>query len=426
MTPTEKKTSVFANTLIWFGAAISIAEILTGVLIAPLGFAKGMAAILIGHLIGGSLMFLAGLIGAKTGKSAMETVKLSFGQRGALLFAALNVLQLLGWTAVMIKSAASAAIVSVNETRLYLPNAVTGNPLWESTWVWSLIIGALIIVWLLVGIRNLRVINIFVMASLFVLCLVLSLVIFKDVLGLSGLFSRGNFNIANPAMGAIGIDGNIISFGAAVEISAAMPLSWLPLLSDYTRLAKKPLAGTGASCITYFVVSCWMYIIGMGAALLTGESDVARIMSAAGLGIAALITIVFSTVTTTFLDAHSAGVSSQSIAVKLREKPMAISTCAAGMALAIFTPISQYENFLYLIGSVFAPMSAILISDYYVLKKNHFQRNVAWVNMLIWIVGFAVYRFMLHLDTPLGNTLPSMLVTLIISIIVAKIRSDRH
>lgn len=55
----KNKTSVFSNGLLWFGAGISIAEILTGMLLAPLGFIKGFAAIIIGHLIGGTVMFLA-------------------------------------------------------------------------------------------------------------------------------------------------------------------------------------------------------------------------------------------------------------------------------------------------------------------------------------------------------------------------------
>ena len=59
----ERKTSVFSNGLLWFGAGISIAEILTGMLLAPLGFAKAFAAIILGHLIGGTVMYLAGLIG---------------------------------------------------------------------------------------------------------------------------------------------------------------------------------------------------------------------------------------------------------------------------------------------------------------------------------------------------------------------------
>ena len=76
-----KKTSTFQNGLIWFGAGVSLAEILTGTSFAPLGMAKGFAAILIGHIIGCAMMLLAGLIGGRTGRSAMETVKMSFGQR---------------------------------------------------------------------------------------------------------------------------------------------------------------------------------------------------------------------------------------------------------------------------------------------------------------------------------------------------------
>ena len=77
----KKGTSVFSNGLIWFGAGVSLAEILTGTYFAPLGFGKAMAAILLGHLIGGLMMFAAGMIGAKERKSAMETVKMSFGER---------------------------------------------------------------------------------------------------------------------------------------------------------------------------------------------------------------------------------------------------------------------------------------------------------------------------------------------------------
>ena len=76
-----KKTSTFQNGLIWFGAGVSLAEILTGTAFAPLGMVKGLAAIVIGHIIGCAMMLLAGLIGGRTGRSAMETVKMSFGQR---------------------------------------------------------------------------------------------------------------------------------------------------------------------------------------------------------------------------------------------------------------------------------------------------------------------------------------------------------
>ena len=372
----EKKTSLFANGLIWFGAAVSIAEIITGALVAPLGLGKGLAAILLGHLIGCTLLFFAGLIGGKTGKSAMETVKHSFGEKGSLLFSSLNVLQLVGWTAVMIVTGAAAA-----------------SSLWNigGQWVWSLVIGALIVLWLLVGIRNLSKINVVAMGALFLLTIVMSATIW-----------RGN---ALPAGGGI-------SFGAAVELSVAMPLSWLPLISDYTRTAKKPVAATGVSAIVYFLVSCWMYAIGLGAALFTGQSDIAAILGQAGLGIVALLVIVFSTVTTTYLDAYSAGVSAVSISRRIKEKPAAIAICLVGMALAIFTPITRFESFLYLIGSVFAPMIAIQIADHFILKRKPTEKTMNWRNLCLWLVGFVLYRIFMGLDTPVGQTLPVMAITM--------------
>ena len=37
-----KKTSTFQNGLIWFGAGVSLAEILTGTAFAPLGMARAL------------------------------------------------------------------------------------------------------------------------------------------------------------------------------------------------------------------------------------------------------------------------------------------------------------------------------------------------------------------------------------------------
>lgn len=381
----QTKTSVFSNGLIWFGAAVSIAEILTGTFIAPLGFGKGIAAILLGHFIGCVLLYFAGLIGATTEKSAMETVKISFGEKGSLLFSSLNVLQLVGWTAVMIATGATAAgsVFSLG-----------GN------WVWSLIIGALILVWILVGLKNLGKINAIAMGGLFILTIVMSVVVFRG-------------DITTPLNGGV-------SFGAAVELSVAMPLSWLPLISDYTRTAKKKKAATLVSTVSYFVVSCWMYIIGLGAALFTGENDIAKIMMSAGLGILGLIIIIFSTVTTTFLDAYSAGVSSVSINQRMNEKWVAVIVCVIGTFLAIIAPVSQFENFLYLIGSVFAPMIAILITDYFILKRDSTALKFDWVNLSLWLIGFILYRVFMRVDTPIGNTLPVMIIVSIICILTNK------
>lgn len=383
----EKRTSFFENGLIWFGAAVSIAEILTGTYFAPLGFKKGLIAILLGHIIGCTMLFFAGLIGGKARKSAMETVKMSFGQKGSLLFSVLNILQLFGWTAIMIYDGALAA-----------------NGIWNTgNWLWCLVIGGLIILWILIGIKNLGKVNTIAMAALFILTIVLSFVIF----GKEAIQS---------------ISGEDMTFGAAVELSVAMPLSWLPLISDYTREAKHPVKATSVSAIVYGIVSCWMYIIGMGAAIFTGESDIANILVKAGLGIAGLLIIVFSTVTTTFLDAYSAGVSSESVSPKINGKWIAVGATIIGTIGAIFLPLTNITDFLYLIGSVFAPMIAIQIADFFILKQNIINRSIGLQNLIIWLIGFIIYRILMRVDIIFGNTLPDMIITILICITVYMVK----
>ena len=107
-----KKSSNLAIALIWFTAAISMAEILTGTWFAPLGWEQGLIAIVVGHFIGGSMFFCAGYIGARTQKSAMQTVQISFGEKGSGLFSLLNAMQLMGWTAVMISAAARFSVTN--------------------------------------------------------------------------------------------------------------------------------------------------------------------------------------------------------------------------------------------------------------------------------------------------------------------------
>lgn len=381
----ERKTSAFSNGLLWFGAGISIAEILTGMLLAPLGFARALEAIILGHIIGGIIMYLAGLIGGRTGGSAMETVRISFGTQGAKLFAGLNVIQLVGWTAVMVGSAALAA------------NTIAAIGM---SW-WSVIIGAFIALWIILGLKNLSKVNVVVMAALFILTIMLSMVVFQN--------------------GTPTVPTGELTFGGAVELAVAMPLSWLPIISDYTRTAKKPVLATAASCGAYFVASSWMFIIGMGAALFTGQDDIAAIMLQAGMGIAGILVVLLSTVTTTFLDAFSAGVSFQSLAPKASDKIMALAATVLGVVLAVFAAPEQFQDFLYLIGSVFAPMTAILLADFFVLKRDHTAESVNWLNIVLWVLGVILYRYLLSVDTPVGITVPVVAIIMILSTIIHKI-----
>ncbi|WP_205961742.1 putative hydroxymethylpyrimidine transporter CytX [Psychrobacillus vulpis] len=398
-----KKSNVFQTSsvsqfFLWFGAAVSIAEILTGALIAPLGFTKGVQAILIGHVVGAIVLLLAGVISANSRLSSIEATRISFGRIGSYSFSLLNITQLIGWTAVMIVSGS----IVFNGITLKLFNI--NNEL-----LWSVVIAVFIILWIALGIKRLSKLNSVVVGLLFVFCLILTYVIFSGESKVTALVGE-------------------MSFGTAVELSTVMSLSWLPLIGDYTRHVKQKRAGTFASVAGYFLGSSLMYVIGLGGSLYVGTSDICVILLASGLGVMALLIVFFSTVTTTFLDAYSAGVSFRNLSVKWDERLVAIVFTLIGLAIAILSPVSAYESFLYLIGSVFAPLYGILFVDYFLLGKRKIneQLNIHVGNILLWAVGVASYHLLLNVELPLGNSLAILIGVGIIHFIICKLRGIRR
>lgn len=392
----ENKTSVLSNGLIWFGAGVSMSEILTGTYFAPLGIKTGLFSILIGHIIGGILLFLAGYLGAKTRNNAMETVAVSFGRKGNLPFSVLNILQLAGWLAILNYDGALAAngIFSVGAG------------------VWCAVIGVLLLLWVLVGLKRLEKINMVAMTALFLMTLVLCFVI----------VTRGNFG---TLFNGSSVNKDVLTFGAAIELSAAMPLSWIPVISDYTSNSTKPVKATVVSTIVYCLVSCWMYLIGMSAAIGMGTSDIAQISLRAGLGVVGLLIILFSTVTTNFLAAHSAGVSGEvigeSFSKHINGKYLSILVVLLGTIAAILYPMDNIEDFLYLINSVFAPMIAVMIADFFFNKKRSVTKEWDWTNLIVWLIGLSLYRVLMHVDIVIGYTLPDIVITAVLCVIVHRI-----
>lgn len=382
-------TLSFKNYLfLWFGAAVSIAEILTGGLLAPLGFQSGLAAIIIGHLVGTILLVLGGMIGTQERIPAIVSTRISFGIYGSYLFSVLNVLQLVGWTAVMTISAARSA------------NEIT-KVMWgmDHLQLWTMAIGGLVLLWIALGREGgLKKVNMVAVFLLFGVTIVLSTVVFKD----GTVFSQA------PTGG--------LSFGEALELSVIMPLSWLPLIADYTRFAKDKKSAALGSGVGYFAGSCWMYIIGLGAAIVAGDPEPSAMMLAANMGLSALGVVILSTVTTTFLDAYSAGVSFSNIFPTLNEKRVALIMTLIGTFLALWVDIEQYENFLIAIGSVFAPLFAILLTDYFILKNRQVECDmlINWAAISIWALGVGLYYQFIQMEFVLGATMPVMLITALV------------
>ena len=371
--------------MIWFGAALSIAEIMTGTYLVPLGLTQGLYAIILGHIIGGILLFGAGLIGGRLRQGSMNTTAFSFGPLGAKGFAFLNMLQLIGWTSIMIYDA-----------MLALQELAPLSPM-----IWTIGIGALVILWLFIGLHNTGYIQAIVSVLLLGLTLYMGAHMLSQWPSESSLLTSGD-----------------MSFIAALELSIAMPLSWLPLISDYTRESKKPFSASLTSATVYTVTSIVMYTLGLSAAIFGGGDSIITIMMNAGLGLAGLIVIIFSTVTTTFMDAYSAGVSSTTIYKSASSKGIAVVVTIVGTIAAILYPMDDITDFLYLIGSVFAPMIAILLADYFINRQQVQTISAYFVRGLIWVISVGLYHYMLHSESTIGATLPAFTTAFFVTAIV--------
>jgi len=215
-------------------------------------------------------------------------------------------------------------------------------------------------------------------------------------------------------------------FMVGLDLVIAMPMSWLPLVCDYSRFARSTPAAFWGTWIGYFIVSSWMYILGLSAALATGsatpESMVLQLMVGMGLALPAIIIVLFSTFTTTFLDIYSTAVSSLNIWPALGERRGSVLCGILGTALALVFPATAYESFLLFIGSVFCPLFGIVLADFFVLRRGRYfegpthGRDPYWYSagfnpwaFAAWAGGFGIYHI-LQRTTSLGASIPSLVI----------------
>jgi NCS1 family nucleobase:cation symporter-1 len=400
--------------LLWAGAAISLAEIWAGSLIIPLGLGLGLWAILLGHLIGNTPFALGGIIGSRWGIPTMVSVRPSFGIRGSYFAAGLNVIQLIGWTAVMLIVCGGAA------------DAISKFYGFSNLTLWIILAGIITTLWALVGHRIWKWLQRISVAALLILCIVITYIVFQEYGWgkLSQIPRQKDF----PFM--IGMD-----------LIIAMPISWLPLVSDYSRFATDSKRSFWGTWIGYFIISSWMYFLGLMASLATQSPDpsgvVMNLMLKFGWAIPALIIVLFSTFTTTFLDIYSTAISGLNIVPKLGERKGILIGGILGIIVAIIFPtILDYEHFLLFIGAMFCPMFGIVLADYFLVRKGSinledlykdggqywFRRGVNPYAILAWVIGFAIYlgfspmlmekvlQVKAAFPWPIGSSLPSMIL----------------
>jgi len=382
---------------LWFSLGIGLMVLQTGALLGPgLGLANAVLAIILGTSVGVLLLAAVGVIGSDTGLSSMAALRRSLGRDGARLPALLNLLQLIGWGSFEIIVMRDAA--SLLGARAFGEGSALTNPL-----LWTLCFGALATLLAVSGpltfVRKiLRKWGIWLLLGA---CLWLTWNLFAKA-DLAALWARAG-------------DGSM-SLAVGIDIAIAMPLSWLPLIADYSRFSRHASRVFIGTALGYFVGNVWMMSLGVAYTLAfapAGEVNTLLLaLAGAGLGIPLLL-ILLDESEKAFADIHSAAVST-GLLVRLKVEHLALAIGVLCTLIACFAPMAQYQNFLLLIGSVFAPLFGVVLVDHFIVRRRRSDaspiHSLHWRALVAWGSGIATYHLLAHYAADVGSTLPALLL----------------
>jgi len=185
-------------------------------------------------------------------------------------------------------------------------------------------------------------------------------------------------------------------YWAATDTVVAVGISWVPLAADYTRHSRTPRAAFTGAMAGYSVTQVLCYVIGLLALVTVARdpSDIYGAFIALPAGTLAFAVLAARELDQSFANVYSTAVSTQNLRPLWDRRVLAGAIAALTTAGALWLNIADYENFLTLIGSVFVPMSAVLIADYFVLKRGRWDLSARarWAMLVPWAAGFVTYQ----------------------------------
>jgi putative hydroxymethylpyrimidine transporter CytX len=373
--------------VLWGDLGIGLLVILAGTFLVPaLGFSEAVLAIFIGSVLGSLLLALGGWIGSETNVPTMVLMRPILGVRGSYLPTALNVLQLIGWTIFefIVMGFAADAI-----SRAFF--GVSNLPLWTAVFATIVILmgmgGPLTIVrqWM----------------RKFAVWMVLAITLWLTF----NLLTQTNLTEVWQRRGT-----GTLPFWVAVDLVIAMPISWLPLVADYNRFARKPVSAFGGTLLGYTVANIWFYTLGV-LVLLTAQvtQEPKGFVSAIVLsgGWLALLILLVHEADNAWADLYSSAVSLQNIFPHFKQRWLIVGIGVLAYLVAVMLDLTQYEFFLFLIGSFFVPLFGILVADYFLVSRRRYhveemtretggaywyRGGVRPLGVLVWMIGVLVYH----------------------------------
>jgi NCS1 family nucleobase:cation symporter-1 len=330
-----------------------------------LSLAAALTAIVVGTLLGAVAVALTGLPGTRTGAPAMVLLRGLFGGRVSYLPTALNVVQLFGWGIFELVTISTAA----HTIAPALPR-----------WGYVLIAGALTALLTIHPLGAVRVLRRYATAAVLVVLVYLLVQLLRHPLP---AFTHGTWS----------------GYWAATDTLVAAAISFAPLAADYTRHARSSASAFTGTVVGYSVAQIFCYVVGLLALVTIAHGDVNNIYGAfiaLPVGSLAFAILAARELDQSFADVYSTAVSLQNLRPLWDRRLLAGVITALITAGALWLNISDYENFLDLLGSVFVPLSAVLIADYFTGPREHWDLSATararWVMLLPWAVGFVVYQ----------------------------------
>jgi NCS1 family nucleobase:cation symporter-1 len=370
-----------------------------------LSIAAALTAIVVGTLIGTIPVALAGVQGAQTGAPAMVLLRGLFGARLSYLPTVLNIVQCAGWGIFELVTIATAA--HTIEPALPRPAyvAIAGA------------ITGLLTIWPLGAIRILRR-----YATIAVL-----------LVGLYILIQLLRHPLPPPTKGTWS------GFWIATDTVVGVAISFVPLAADYTRHSRTPRSAAAGALIGYSVTQVLCYALGLLALLTVARhtGDIFGAFIALPAGSLAFAVLAARELDQSFADVYSTAVSIQNLRPLADRRVLAVIITIATTSGALWLNITDYESFLTLIGSIFVPLSAVLITDYFVIARGAWDLSpgarTRWLTLLPWAVGFVVYQLInpgsiswwsnawTSLDASIGFTRASWMSATIASFVAASV-----
>lgn len=394
--PSGERVLTFSDALaLWFSLGVGLLVMQVGAYLLPgLSMPSALGAILVGSVLGAGLLAWVAGIGSQHGLSSSALIGRTLGRRFAMLPVALNVVQLLGWTAFEL-------VVMRDGTRTIIDHVFGVKSAWVPV-VATLAWGALLLA--LASGRMIGLVRRFVSRAAMPL-------IIGSLLWLSLQFGVKAWAHGFEALWARPGDGSM-SMLAAVDLVVAMPVSWLPLVADYARYGRHAGATARGTWIGYAVANIWCYALGvLVISVSPGDIDMVSTLLLAQGGLVALGFILVDEVDNAYGDVHSGAVSTNFITSRwsIRRTGMAIVVLATAAALVL--PMHALEPFLLTLSSVFVPLFGVVIAQ--LAPGLPTAGNWRWGPMIVWLLGIAVFQLGTVWWPAWGSALPSLCFTLL-------------